>query len=77
MVRPVVALIAVAAGTARRIVGRSISAFGTGAFALENIEPGLGIILVGNRQDSVSYVKMKTRVCMEIGIKTIDIKVKN
>ena len=40
----------------------------------ENIKPGLGIILVGNREDSVSYVKMKTRVCMEIGIKSIDIK---
>ena len=40
----------------------------------KNIEPGLGIILVGKKEDSVSYVKMKTRVCMEIGIKTIDIK---
>ena len=31
--------------------------------------PGLGIILVGNRNDSLKYVEAKKKVCSKIGIK--------
>lgn len=40
---------------------------------IENINPGLGIILVGNRPDSKIYVNMKKKACAKIGIKNFDI----
>jgi methylenetetrahydrofolate dehydrogenase (NADP+) / methenyltetrahydrofolate cyclohydrolase len=39
----------------------------------ENLEPGLGIILVGSRPDSKVYVEMKKKACNKIGIRNIDI----
>jgi len=39
----------------------------------ENLNPGLGIILVGDRVDSATYVRMKKRACDEVGIRNIDI----
>ena len=30
--------------------------------------PGLGVIIVGDRKDSLTYVKMKRRICDEVGI---------
>ena len=38
-----------------------------------NLNPGLGIILVGNRPDSKIYVKMKIKACEKIGIKNYDV----
>lgn len=35
-----------------------------------NIEPGLAVILVGERRDSATYVRMKKRACDEVGIKS-------
>jgi len=40
---------------------------------IENINPGLGIILVGNRPDSKIYVNMKKKACAKIGIKNFDV----
>ena len=40
---------------------------------LNNIIPGLGIILVGERKDSHSYVNMKKKRCNYVGIKNKDI----
>ncbi len=37
------------------------------------IEPCLGIILVGNRKDSETYVKMKKKRCQQVGIVNHDI----
>ena len=37
------------------------------------IEPCLGIILVGNRKDSETYVRMKKKRCQEVGITNYDI----
>jgi 5,10-methylene-tetrahydrofolate dehydrogenase/methenyl tetrahydrofolate cyclohydrolase len=37
------------------------------------IVPGLGIILVGTRKDSETYVRMKKKACVDIGIKNFDI----
>lgn len=34
-----------------------------------NITPGLGVILVGDRPDSLKYVKMKQKKCEELSIK--------
>ncbi len=31
-------------------------------------EPALGIVLVGSRPDSQSYVKAKTKVCNQVGV---------
>jgi 5,10-methylene-tetrahydrofolate dehydrogenase/methenyl tetrahydrofolate cyclohydrolase len=39
----------------------------------KNIVPGLGIILVGERKDSSTYVRMKKKSCLEIGIRNFDI----
>ena len=38
-----------------------------------SLEPGLGIILVGDRPDSQVYVRMKKRACEKIGISNFDI----
>ena len=37
------------------------------------LTPGLGIILVGNRKDSETYVRMKKRACEKIGIVNYDV----
>ena len=39
-----------------------------------NITPGLGIILVGDRPDSKVYVRMKKKACEKIGIRNFDVK---
>ena len=39
----------------------------------KGINPCLGIILVGKRKDSETYVNMKRKSCLEIGIKNKDI----
>jgi len=36
--------------------------------------PGLGVVLVGSRPDSASYVRTKTKVANEIGVHVVDIK---
>lgn len=36
--------------------------------------PGLGVVLVGSRPDSASYVRMKTKVANEIGVHVVDCK---
>ncbi|KAJ8610353.1 hypothetical protein CTAYLR_003884 [Chrysophaeum taylorii] len=36
------------------------------------VSPGLGVVLVGNRPDSASYVRMKTKVAEEIGVHVVD-----
>merc|ERR1711907_159939 len=38
-----------------------------------NLKPGLGIILVGNREDSKTYVRMKIKACNLIGITNYDV----
>lgn len=37
-------------------------------FDNKQIPPGLGIVMVGNRVDSATYVRMKKRACNEVGI---------
>ena len=39
-----------------------------------NIIPGLGVILVGDRKDSLSYVRMKRKRCEKLGIRSVLIK---
>ena len=39
----------------------------------KNIKPGLGIILVGDRKDSHTYVRMKKNACNEVNIYNYDI----
>jgi 5,10-methylene-tetrahydrofolate dehydrogenase/methenyl tetrahydrofolate cyclohydrolase len=36
---------------------------------LMQVKPSLAIILVGDREDSVMYVKMKEKACLDVGIK--------
>ena len=40
----------------------------------EGLTPKLSIIIVGNRVDSATYVRMETKACNEVGILTEDIK---
>jgi len=40
------------------------------ALSLKNIKPGLGVILVGESKESISYVSMKRKKCYEMGIAT-------
>ena len=37
-------------------------------FDNKQVPPGLGIVIVGNRVDSATYVRMKKRACNEVGI---------
>ena len=39
----------------------------------KGVDVCLGIILVGNRKDSESYVRMKKKRCQEIGITNFDL----
>jgi 5,10-methylene-tetrahydrofolate dehydrogenase/methenyl tetrahydrofolate cyclohydrolase len=39
----------------------------------KNIKPGLGIILVGERKDSHTYVRMKKNACKEVNINNFDV----
>lgn len=36
-----------------------------------NQVPGLAVVLVGQRRDSQSYVRFKTKACEEVGIKSL------
>ena len=42
----------------------------------KNIIPGLAVIIVGDRIDSQTYVRMKEKKCIELGIKSKIIKLK-
>lgn len=35
--------------------------------------PGLAVVIVGNRKDSLSYVGMKRKACTEVGIRSFDV----
>ncbi|RWW58215.1 hypothetical protein BHE74_00034950, partial [Ensete ventricosum] len=35
--------------------------------------PGLAVVIVGTRKDSLSYVSMKRKACSEVGIRSFDI----
>ena len=35
--------------------------------------PGLAVVIVGKRKDSQSYVGMKRKACIEVGIKSFDV----
>ena len=35
--------------------------------------PGLAMILVGSRKDSSTYVRMKKKACLEVGIQSFDV----
>ncbi len=37
----------------------------------KNIRPGLGVILVGENIESVTYVNMKKKACQQVGIKSV------
>ena len=39
-----------------------------------NVTPGLAVVLVGNRTDSATYVRMKIKACEEVGIHSIKIE---
>lgn len=43
----------------------------------KNIKPGLAVIIVGERIDSQTYVKMKVKKCMELGITSRHIKLED
>lgn len=36
----------------------------------EGLAPGLAVVLVGDRRDSATYVRMKKKACEEVGIKS-------
>ena len=35
--------------------------------------PGLAVVLVGERRDSATYVRMKKKACAEVGVNSIGI----
>ena len=41
--------------------------------ATHGVSPGLAVVLVGNRTDSATYVRMKKKACTEIGIRSVGI----
>ena len=43
----------------------------------KKLTPGLGIILVGNRKDSETYVRMKKKACKNVGIINYDVHLKD
>ena len=64
---------------AELIDGRAIAsevrgevAEGVAELAGSGVQPGLGVVLVGDDPASASYVRMKTRACEEVGIEARD-----
>lgn len=41
--------------------------------AEKNLLPGLAVVLVGNRVDSATYVRMKKKVAEKIGVHSVDV----
>ncbi|KAK7233421.1 methenyltetrahydrofolate cyclohydrolase [Aureococcus anophagefferens] len=59
------------AATAKAIraeLGRDVDALR----AARGVTPGLGVVLVGERRDSQTYVRMKQKVAAEIGVHCVD-----
>lgn len=59
------------AATAKAIraeLGRDVDALR----AAHGVTPGLGVVLVGERRDSQTYVRMKQKVAAEIGVHCVD-----
>jgi len=46
------------------------------ALAGENVIPGLGVVIVGDRPDSRTYVNMKRKKCKELGIYSVQLQFK-
>eukprot|EP00771_Trimastix_marina_P000052 gnl/Trimastix_PCT/1051.p1 GENE.gnl/Trimastix_PCT/1051~~gnl/Trimastix_PCT/1051.p1 ORF type:complete len:320 (+),score=85.76 gnl/Trimastix_PCT/1051:40-999(+) len=42
-----------------------------------NRVPGLGVVLVGERKDSATYVRMKERACQTVGINSLSYRVRS
>ena len=42
-------------------------------FIILGVEPGLAVVLVGERKDSATYVRMKKKACEEVGIRSFGI----
>ncbi len=67
--------------TAQIIDGKAIAATIRGEIAEEvaklkeehGVVPGLAAVLVGERKDSQTYVRMKKKACAEVGIKSIGV----
>ncbi len=67
--------------TAQIIDGKAIAATIRGEIAKEvaklkeehGVAPGLAAVLVGERKDSQTYVRMKKKACAEVGIKSIGV----
>jgi len=67
--------------TAQIIDGKAIAATIRGEIAEEvakmkeeyDVVPGLAAVLVGERKDSQTYVRMKKKACAEVGIKSIGV----
>ncbi len=67
--------------TAQIIDGKAIAAKIRGEIAQEvaklkeehGVVPGLAAVLVGERKDSQTYVRMKKKACAEVGIKSIGV----
>ncbi len=67
--------------TAQIIDGKAIAATIRGEIAEEvaklkeehGVAPGLAAVLVGERKDSQTYVRMKKKACAEVGIKSIGV----
>ena len=41
---------------------------------LHNVTPGLAVVLVGERKDSQTYVRMKKKVAKEVGFFSLDVE---
>jgi 5,10-methylene-tetrahydrofolate dehydrogenase/methenyl tetrahydrofolate cyclohydrolase len=35
--------------------------------------PGLAVVLIGDRKDSATYVRMKKKACLDVGIRSFDV----
>merc|ERR1712216_374171 len=65
---------------ARKIDGKAIAEEIRGELKLEveamvakhAVTPGLAVVIVGNRPDSMTYVRMKKKACTEVGIHAVD-----
>jgi len=53
-------------------VRREVAAGVEGLAGETGVTPGLAVVLVGDDPASRSYVRMKTRACDEVGIRTVD-----
>ncbi|CAN6353779.1 unnamed protein product [Urochloa humidicola] len=54
-------------------IRREVAAEVAALSSAHNVVPGLAVVIVGSRKDSQTYVSMKRKACVEVGIRSVHV----